>query len=81
MHSEKIEEEDLCVKLYKELSDEYSNNPALHPISKSFIGYADDHWKIVKEFGRYPHRNEVLGRDSTEKEKQYLESGGKRFGQ
>lgn len=81
MHSEKIEEENLCVKLFQELTSEYSNNTAMHGIALSFNGYAEDHWKIVNEFGRYPHRNEVLNRESTEKEKKYLQEGGKRYGQ
>ena len=37
--------------------------------------------KIISEFGRYPHRNEVLHRESTEKERLHLEEGGQRFGQ
>ena len=47
---------DLQAKMFKELSEEYSQNTIMLNISKSFIGYADDHWKIVKEFGRYPHK-------------------------
>jgi uncharacterized protein (DUF924 family) len=38
------------------------------------------HQKIIERFGRYPHRNETLGRLSTEEEKQYLEGGGETFG-
>ena len=35
--------------------------------------------KILKRFGRYPHRNQVLGRESTAEEKQYLENGWETF--
>ncbi len=35
--------------------------------------------RIVARFGRFPHRNKVLGRASTEEEDEYLASGGDRF--
>jgi uncharacterized protein (DUF924 family) len=38
-----------------------------------------EHYEIVKRFGRYPHRNGVLGRETTEEEKKFLEEGGKTF--
>ena len=37
------------------------------------IKFAQDHNTIVQRFGRYPHRNKYLGRESTEAEKEYLE--------
>ena len=43
--------------------------------------YARRHLAIVERFGRFPHRNEVLGREPTPAERAYLESGGERFGQ
>jgi uncharacterized protein (DUF924 family) len=36
--------------------------------------YAIGHRDIIRRFGRFPHRNAVLGRDSTPEELQYLES-------
>ncbi|KAF2805986.1 DUF924-domain-containing protein [Mytilinidion resinicola] len=38
------------------------------------------HAKIIERFGRYPYRNEVLGRESTEEEAKYLADGGETFG-
>ena len=38
------------------------------------------HKAILDRFGRYPHRNEVLGRQSTVEETEYLENGGETFG-
>lgn len=43
--------------------------------------YARQHAQIVQRFGRYPHRNSVLGRASTPEEKAYLNDGASRFGQ
>jgi len=37
------------------------------------------HWAIIERFGRYPHRNEVLGRASTEKERAFLRQPGSSF--
>ena len=44
-------------------------------------GYAVSHRDIIARFGRFPHRNAVLGRASTEEERAFLESGASRFGQ
>jgi uncharacterized protein (DUF924 family) len=44
-------------------------------------GSAHDHHAIVQRFGRFPHRNDPLRRESTPAELDYLASGGKRFGQ
>ncbi|MGX1099830.1 DUF924 family protein [Amorphus sp. MBR-141] len=38
--------------------------------------YALVHFDAVRRFGRFPHRNDVLGRETTEAEKAYLASGG-----
>jgi uncharacterized protein (DUF924 family) len=48
---------------------------------EDFRGYAAGHAEIVERFGRFPHRNPILGRPSTPAEREYLESGGERFGQ
>ncbi|KAK4217579.1 hypothetical protein QBC37DRAFT_384230 [Rhypophila decipiens] len=42
--------------------------------------YVHGHKRIIDRFGRYPHRNEVLGRESTEEEVRYLTEGGETFG-
>ena len=36
--------------------------------------YAEKHYQIVKEFGRYPYRNKVLDRKTTRKEEAYLKT-------
>ena len=43
--------------------------------------YAHLHRDIVERFGRFPHRNRVLGRESTEEELSYLADGAPTFGQ
>jgi uncharacterized protein (DUF924 family) len=39
-----------------------------------------EHLEILEKFGRYPHRNKVLGRENTEEEDMYLRDAGS-FGQ
>ncbi|CAM1505142.1 Fc.00g107790.m01.CDS01 [Cosmosporella sp. VM-42] len=51
--------------------------------SKSYAGinlsFEKKHNDIIKQFGRYPHRNKALGRESTKEETEYLENGGETF--
>ena len=49
----------------------------------TFTGYADfaeRHREIIARFGRFPHRNRILGRVSTPEETDWLEGGGETFG-
>ena len=45
------------------------------------VHYARVHHDIVERFGRFPHRNRILGRESTEEELRYLADGAPMFGQ
>lgn len=40
------------------------------------IDYAWQHWRVIREFGRFPHRNAALGRESTPAERAWLAAGG-----
>lgn len=62
MHSENIEHQNLSVKLFTQ-----------HKL-KSNLRFACHHNDIVKRFGRFPHRNKILERESTPEETAYLES-------
>ena len=41
-----------------------------------YLKYAHTHHDVIRRFGRFPHRNAVLGRHTTAAEKAFLESGG-----
>lgn len=43
------------------------------------LHYERRHWAIIERFGRYPHRNEVLGRESTREEEEFLRQPGSSF--
>jgi uncharacterized protein (DUF924 family) len=65
MHSEALADQELCVRLFTaRLPGSYNHR------------YAEDHRAIVARFGRFPHRNQVLGRRSTPAEAAYLAGGG-----
>ena len=76
-HSEDVEDQAECVK---EFTKEYEEaDPVYKDMFKQFLTYAKAHEAVIKKFGRYPHRNAVLGRTSTEAERIHLETGGDRW--
>lgn len=50
-------------------------------LCNTLIDFEKKHQVIIAQFGRYPHRNEALGRTPTKEEEEYLESGGETFTQ
>lgn len=62
MHSENLADQDLSVRLY-ELAGLESN-----------LRFARHHREIIRQFGRFPHRNSILNRHSTIQEREYLNS-------
>ena len=77
-HSELKKDQDLSVACYEQLVA--SADGLLAEFLGSFLQSAIDHRDIVRQYGRFPHRNKALGRTSTEAEQAYL-AGGRRFGQ
>ncbi|MGB3570493.1 MAG: DUF924 family protein [Phormidesmis sp.] len=43
------------------------------------MDYAIRHQAVIERFGRFPHRNEILGRQSTSEEITFLQQPGSRF--
>ena len=72
------------VELYQELRSDVSKSPELEALygefTAQFLNYAIRHRDIIEKFGRYPHRNFILGRSSTPEEVEYLENGAETFG-
>jgi len=67
MHSESLQIHDIAVTLFKENG------------IQSNVDFEMAHRKIIQQFGRYPHRNEILNRESTEEEKAFLTQPGSSF--
>lgn len=76
-HAENVEDQSLSVKKYEELLEEVDEG--LKSIYESFLEYAIRHKVIIDRFGRFPHRNEILGRESTKEEIEFLKQPGSPF--
>lgn len=77
-HSENLSDQLECINLFDELIETAGNRFA--DKIKGFGRYAREHAEIIEQFGRFPHRNKLLKRESTLEESQYLQLG-KTFGQ
>ena len=51
------------------------------PVLHDWVVAGRDHLEVIERFGRFPHRNPILGRESTAEERAWLASGGKHWGQ
>src|SRR5215212_1139421 len=69
MHSEDLELQRRSVELFGVLGGDDADEPS----------YAVRHMEIVERFGRFPHRNEVLGRATTPEEAEFLKEPGSSF--
>ena len=65
MHSENLTAQNTCVRLVDSRLDD--SNTLHHSI---------EHRKVIERFGRFPHRNDILGRESTPEEIAFLKNGG-----
>ncbi|MDX3925244.1 MAG: DUF924 family protein [Shinella sp.] len=66
-HSEDMADQDRSVMLFEALGDE------------NYLDYAERHRDVIREYGRFPHRNAILGRESTAAELAYLAEPGAGF--
>jgi uncharacterized protein (DUF924 family) len=71
-HSEDLADQERSVELVRSLS-------AVHPGFASTLDYALRHQEVIQRFGRFPHRNEILGRETTPEEAEFLQQPGSRF--
>jgi uncharacterized protein (DUF924 family) len=76
-HSESIEDQELSVALVRSLAN--SVEPNYRSTFESFIGFAIRHRDIIARFGRFPHRNQILGRESSPAELAFLQEPGSSF--
>jgi len=78
-HAESREVQEESVAAYRRLLAEAPEE--LHGPLKGAQRSAENHREIIERFGRFPHRNRVLGRPSTKEELEWLRTGGASFGQ
>ena len=63
-HSENLDDQERCVALARGYGDD------------EFTKHAEQHADIIRRFGRFPHRNAILGRTTTPEEQAFLDDGG-----
>ncbi len=70
-HSENLAHQRQAIELFSTLKD--------YPECASGVDYAHRHFKVIERFGRFPHRNEILGRETTPEEAEFLKQPGSSF--
>jgi uncharacterized protein (DUF924 family) len=78
-HCEARDVQDESVAAYRRLLAEAPGE--FREVFESSAQSAEQHRSIIRKFGRFPHRNEVLGRNSTPEEEAWLEGNADRMGQ
>ncbi|PSR18358.1 DUF924 domain-containing protein [filamentous cyanobacterium CCP3] len=72
-HSENLADQERSVELVRSL---HAADPQKF---ESTLDYALRHREVIQRFGRFPHRNAVLGRETTTEEAEFLQQPGSRF--
>jgi uncharacterized protein (DUF924 family) len=71
-HAERLAMQDEAIRLFTKLVNEA-------PEHADMLDYAHRHRDVIERFGRFPHRNESLGRQSTAEEIAFIEQPGSGF--
>lgn len=72
VHSEKVEDQEKSIRLYQQLAALSMTETS--QVYQLFLAYAYAHFRVIKEFGRFPQRNAVLGRESSTAELEFLKN-------
>src|SRR5262249_6700137 len=70
LHSERLEDQRYSVEQFRRLSHEVAGRDARDV--RSWLRLARRHHRIIGLFGRFPHRNAILGREATLRERAFL---------
>jgi len=76
-HSERLEHQEKSVRMFRELLPSVAADQ--QETFKNYLNFAIRHRDIVARFGRFPHRNGILGRSSTPEELYFLSQPGSSF--
>ena len=76
-HSENLADQQHAVRLFEALAASVSTE--LRPAFDGFLDYARRHLEIIERFGRFPHRNAALGRETSAAEAEFLRQPGSAF--
>jgi uncharacterized protein (DUF924 family) len=78
-HVESLERQQESVRLYRGIVEAAAT--PWRRVVENFLKFAKLHLELIERFGRFPHRNAILGREPTAAEQAYLARGGMDFGQ
>lgn len=78
MHSEQLRDQERGVALFTELAEKATSD-AVRSLFANGADFAEKHRVIVARFGRFPHRNALLGRETTAEEAEFLKQPGSSF--
>ncbi|MBT9598480.1 MAG: DUF924 domain-containing protein [Vitreoscilla sp.] len=76
-HAEDLALQDRCVALVQALRAEAPDAQAA--VFDNYLGFAERHREVIRRFGRFPHRNAILGRETTPEEAAFLMTPGSSF--
>ncbi len=76
-HAENLAVQDLAVAHFTALRDIAAEHE--QALFRDFLDYAERHRDVISRFGRFPHRNAILGRDSSDAEQSFLQQPGSSF--
>lgn len=76
-HAEDLDDQEYVVQLMGSLAKAASGED--RPSFDGYADYARRHHAVIERFGRFPHRNRILGRDSTPEEVEFLKQPGSSF--
>lgn len=76
-HAEDLSLQNRAVGLFTDLLNEAADDE--RAVFAGYLDFAERHQRIIARFGRFPHRNAILGRPSTDEEQAFLREPGSRF--
>jgi len=73
-HSEDLDDQEYCLQLFRTLAKQVAKDePTAKPNFDNFLNFANQHHAIIARFGRFPHRNAILGRATSAEETAFLQ--------
>jgi uncharacterized protein (DUF924 family) len=80
-HAEDLQMQHLACRKFAELRDQVSQSETAPGDNtyQGFYEFAERHRQVIQQFGRFPHRNKILGRANSEAEQHYLDTPGSGF--
>ena len=60
----------------EDLADQERSVALSRRLGQPHLAHAEGHRDIIRRFGRFPHRNPILGRETTPEEQRFLDEGG-----